>query len=218
MKNKFLKAMRDRYACKEFDPAKKITVEDFEYILEVGRLSPSSFGFEPWKFLVVQDIKKREKVTEVAWGAKNKFPGASHFLVVLAKKKNNMKFDSKFINHMMTDIQKLPEEIIEMKGGAFKKFQEEDFKLLESDRAIFDWASKQTYIPFANMMTAAAAIGIDSCPIEGFEAERTNEILGREFGVDTSEYGISYMIAFGYRADKPFKKTRQPMENIVEWH
>ena len=67
-----------------------------------------------------------------------------------------MKFDSKFINHMMIDIQKLPGEIVEMKGGAFKKFQEEDFKLLESDRAIFDWASKQTYIPFANMMTAAA--------------------------------------------------------------
>ncbi len=111
-----------------------------------------------------------------------------------------------------------PNDVVEMRGQAYEKFQKEDFKLLDSEKAIFDWATKQTYIAMGNMMTGAASIEIDSCPIEGFNMEKTNEVLADKFGVDTSEYGISHMIAFGHRLIVPKEKTRQPMQDIVEWH
>jgi len=218
MKEKFLSAMKFRHACKEFDTNKKISQEDFQYILEAGRLSPSSFGFEPWKFLVVQDESKREKLREFTWGAQKQLPTSSHFVVALAKKPYFMRYDSEYVHNFMGDIQRLPEEIVELKKGFFKKFQEEDFKLLESERTLTDWASKQTYIPMGNMMTGAALIGIDSCPIEGFDREKINEILVSDFGIDGEKYEVSNMMAFGYRINEPFEKTRQKMEDVVEWH
>ena len=81
-----------------------------------------------------------------------------------------------------------------------------------------DWASKQTYIALGNMMTSAALIGIDSCPIEGFHQEKTEALLREKFGVDTDKYGLSYMAAFGYRKTEPqFEKSRRNFEDIVTW-
>jgi nitroreductase len=67
-KQEIIEAYWFRHACKEFDSAQKISAEDFDFILETGRLSPSSFGLEPWKFLVVQNLELREKLREHAWG------------------------------------------------------------------------------------------------------------------------------------------------------
>ena len=86
MRDKFLDAMMFRHACKEFDDSKKISDEDFAKILEIGRLSPSSFGFEPWKFLVIQDTTLRSKLKEIVWGAQGTLPSASHYLIILARK------------------------------------------------------------------------------------------------------------------------------------
>jgi len=218
MKEKFLNAMKFRHACKVFDKNKKISESDFNYILETGRLSPSSFGFEPWKFLVVQDKKLREKLLKPTWGAQGTLPTASHFMIILARKEPSIRYDSDFIQHMMKDVQELPAEIIKGKSGVFKKFQESDFKLLESKRAIFDWATKQTYIAMANMMTGAAYIGVDSCPIEGFDVDGVTKILEDDFKIDTKEFGISSMIAFGYRKNEPSReKTRQDLNDVVSW-
>jgi nitroreductase len=82
---------------------------------------------------------------------------------------------------------------------------------------MFDWASKQCYIPLANMMTSAAMIGIDSCPIEGFNQETSNKILKEDLGIDTSLYGISYMVAFGYRVNEPREKTRRNINDIITY-
>jgi nitroreductase len=84
-KEQILEAYRYRHACKEFDPNRLIDDADFEFILETGRLSPSSFGFEPWKFLVVQNMQLREKLRVVSWGAQKQLPTASHYLVVLVR-------------------------------------------------------------------------------------------------------------------------------------
>lgn len=216
-KDEILNAYYFRHACKDFDTSRTIPAEDFDFILETGRLSPSSFGFEPWEFLVVQNPELREKLREFSWGGQNQIPHSSHLVVYLAKKKPIMCYDSNYVKSFMTDIQCLPEEIVEMKSNRYELFQKEDFKLLDDDRAMFDWACKQVYIALANMMTAAAMIGVDSCPIEGFAASRLEEVLQNDFGYDTAQYGVAVMCAFGYRVKDPRPKTRQPMEKIVRW-
>lgn len=217
-KEEILKAYHFRHACKEFDVNKKIADEDFHFILETGRLSPSSFGFEPWKFVVIQNQELRNKLLPVAWGAQKQLPTASHFIVILARKKEEMLYNSSYISNFMANIQQLPEEVVTMKRGFYKEFQESDFQLLESDRAMFDWASKQTYIALGNMMTAAAQIGIDSCPIEGFHQEKVTAILKEEGVISDDTFGVSVLAAFGYRAEEPkHNKTRQTMDKVVEW-
>lgn len=218
MKEQILEAFNFRHACKVFDETKKISDEDFAFILETGRLSPSSFGFEPWKFLVVQNRQLRNKLLPVTWGAQGTLPTASHFLVVLARKSATMRFDSSYISHMMRDVHHLDETAAERRRNIYRKFQQEDFDLFASERAMFDWAAKQTYIAMGNMMSSAAMIGIDSCPVEGFIRDRAEALLADAFGVDTELYGIAYMLAFGYRVDEPRPKTRQPMEDIVTWY
>ena len=206
-----------RHACKIFDKTKKISSEDFNTILESARLSPSSFGFEPWQFLVVQDMKLREKLLSVTWGAQNILPTASHYVIILARKKPTLLYNSDYITHMMYDVHKIPKEKAEARRAKYKKFQEEDFDLLSDDRYIFDWACKQTYIALGNMMSVAAMLGIDSCAVEGFEREKIEKIMKEDFGVDTDIFGVSVMVGFGYRLNEQPPKTRQKLEDIVKW-
>lgn len=212
-----LDAFRFRYACKNFDETKIVSKDDFDTILETAHLSPSSFGFEPWKLIILQNRELRAKLSKIAWGAQRSLDGASHFVILLARKKIDTVHTSDYLNHIMKDVQHLPENIISQKAEAFYNFQNNDFNLLESDRAIFDWASKQTYIALANMLTTAALLSIDSCPIEGFNIKAVNEFLEEENLVDTTHFGVSVMAGFGYRKETPHFKTRQPLEDIVIW-
>lgn len=211
-----LDAFQFRHACKQFDPAKKISDEDFALILEAGRLSPSSFGFEPWRFAVIQNPELREKLKAVIWGAQGTLPTASHYLAILCRG-DDMRFDSDYISAFMRNVQKLPEEVVEKKGQRFRKFQEQDFRLLESPRALFDWACKQGYIALGNMMTSAAMIGIDSCPIEGYDARQAEAVLAEAGLLDSGKFGLAVMVAFGYRVNPQPAKTRQAIEDVVVW-
>jgi nitroreductase len=215
-KQDILNAFKFRHACKEFDTNKIIPNDDFEFILETARLSPSSFGFEPWHFVVLQDKKLRELLKESAWGTPKKLDTASHFVLGLTMKAPLTKWDADYIQNFMKQVQELPDEVIIGKGKFYEDFQKTDFDLT-NDRNLFDWASKQTYIALGNMMTAAAMIGIDSCPIEGFKQKETEAILKKHFGIDTDKFGLSYMLAFGYRITEPKEKTRRSMEQIVTW-
>ena len=215
---KILEVMNFRFACKSFDPQKIISQEDFATILEVGRLSPSSFGFEPWKFLVIQNQEIKDKLFPLAWGAQNSLKGASHFVIILARKKADMHYDASYITHVMSDVKKLPPEVVTAMRAAYKNFQKDGFDLLASDRALFDWSCKQTYIALANMLTAAAELGIDSCPIEGFVRNAVEEMLTEEGILDSEHFGVSVMAGFGYRAaDSAHPKTRQELKAIVEY-
>jgi len=216
-KKEILEALQFRHATKEFDPTKKISDSDFQFILEAGRLSPSSVGYEPWKFIVVQNRQLREKLREVSWGAQGQLPTASHFVVILARTIKDTKYDSKYVEDQMLNVKKFPLEVFEQIKVRYKSFQEEDLHLLESDRAIFDWACKQTYIALGNMMTAAAQIGIDSCPIEGFDFDKVQAVLEEEGLLENGHLGISVMVAFGYRMKEPRPKTRKKLEDIVQW-
>lgn len=218
IKRKVLQAYAFRHACKEFDPAKKIAGADFAYILETGRLSPSSFGLEPWKFLVVQDPAVRRKLSPAAWGAQKKLETASHFVVILARKSKDLRYDSAYFHDFIRTVKKLPEDVAQGMTQAVEGFQKNDFRLLESDRAMFDWACKQAYIALGNMMTAAALIGIDSCPMEGFDRQKVEEILTGAGIYPREEFGVACMVAFGYRAAQPqFAQTRQPADRVEQW-
>lgn len=99
----------------------------------------------------------------------------------------------------------------------YKKFQIEDINVLENDRTLFDWASKQTYIALANMMTGSALIGIDSCPIEGFNYAEVNRILAQTGAYNADKYAVSVAATFGYRAKDIRPKARKPLNEIVHW-
>ena len=213
-KSDILNTFNVRHACMEFDTSKKVAEDDFDLILEAARLSPSAFGFEPWKFLVVQQKALRELLKEGAWGGTLKIETASHLVVTLCRK-DEMRAGSPYLRYMMRDIQGMSEVQAMLTESLFTEFQTRDLDLSD-DRALFDWASKQCYIALGNMMTAAALMGIGSCAIEAFNHKTTDGILAAHFGVDTARMGVVHMVAFGYRRYQPQPKTRKPLSEIVE--
>lgn len=217
IKQTLLDAYYFRYACKEFDSDKKITAEDFQFILESARLSPSSFGFEPWHFLVLQNMELREKLKPFSRGAQKQLATASHFLIILSRTKD-MIYHSEYIQAFMKDIQKLSDDVVKMKSEFYHKFQEFEFNLLKTDRSLSDWAAKQTYIALANMLTATALLKIDSCPMEGFDKKEVERMLLQEKLFDKDHFGVVSMVAFGYRKEEPHHpRTRQTLDAIVDW-
>ncbi|RFU64390.1 NAD(P)H-dependent oxidoreductase [Peribacillus saganii] len=216
-KQEILEAFQFRHATKEFDPNKKISEDDFNFILEAARLSPSSVGYEPWKFLIIQNKELRDKLREVSWGARGQLPTASHFIVILARTIKDTKYDSEYVKNQMLSVKQIPEDVFEQMKIRYREFQEEDLNILENERTAFDWASKQTYLALANMMTAAALIGIDSCPIEGFHFNKVQKILAEEGLLEDGHLAVSVMAAFGYRKNEPRPKTRKDRDDIVLW-
>jgi len=214
-KQDILNACIFRHACKAFDPARKIPDEEFLLILETARLSPSSFGFEPWQFLVIQDMTLREKLLSVTWGAKGQFPSASHVIAILVRK-DDMRPGSTYTKYIMREVQKLPQEGMARKSAMYRQFHETDFKLQDA-RALFDWGCRQAYIALANMMSSAALIGVDSCCIEGFNQADAERVLQDAGVLDTNQFGLAVMVAFGYRVNPQPVKTRQSMQQVVQW-
>ena len=224
IQNQILEAFNFRHACKVFDPLRKIGEEEFNTILEAIRLSPSSFGMEPYQVLLVQSPEKRELFRDFAWGANGAANGtagqlgtASHFAIFLAHTGATMKHHSEYLQKHLKEVKQFPEDVVGFINDAYQKFQEQDFHI-EGDRQISDWAARQAYIALGNAMTVAAMMGIDSCPIEGFEIDKTKAVLEEHFGIDPAALTPVVMAAFGYRAGPPaFPKTRRDMDKIVTW-
>lgn len=185
-------------------------------ILETGRLSPSSLGLEPWKFLVIQNKGLREALKPYCWGAQKQLDTASHFILILARK--NVRPQNDYVRHMLEVIHQMSPELAQQKLDATSKFQNESNDLCQNERTLLDWAGKQTYIPLGNMMTTAAMLGIDSCPMEGFLYEEVAQLLRDKGYINTDDYYPSVMVAFGYRLDDPTrKKTRRTFNDVVQW-
>ena len=213
-KQQVLDAFHFRCATRYYDPERKNSKEDFDYILELGRLSPSSVGSEPWQFLVVQNPELRQALKPVSWGMATQLDDASHVVVILANK--HMRYDSEDFRANLAR-RGLTEEQMQANMATYQRFQTEHINVLENDRTLFDWASKQTYIALANMMTGAALIGIDSCPIEGFNYAEVNRILAQTGAYDAEKYAVSVAVTFGYRAKDIRPKYRKPLNEIVHW-
>ncbi|WP_274652848.1 NAD(P)H-dependent oxidoreductase [Paenibacillus humicola] len=214
-KEEILKAHHFRHATKEFDPSKTISDDDFDFILETGRLSPSSFSSEPWRFLVIQNEQLLSKIKKISYGAASKLPEASHFVIILSRTSQDMRYDSAY--QIEQQSKAVPRERLARHLEIYEEFQRNDFKLLEHERFLTDWGIKQTYIALANMMTSAALMGIDSCPVEGFDIEKMNRLLDEEGLLEDGHFTISVMIAFGYRKKEPGPRIRLPFDDVVKW-
>ena len=215
-KKEFIETMYFRHATKKFDASKKITKEDFDFILETGRLSPSSTGLEPWQFVVLENEKIRNLIGENSFGAKGQMPTASHIVLYYVRK--DVWPTSDYTTYIATQIRKVPQERMETVREMYTGFQKDDIKILGNERATIDWAGKQVYIALGNMMTAAAHIGIDSCPIEGFSYDAVHKILEDEGLINRDIYELSVICAFGYREEEPQRqKTRRELSEITQY-
>ncbi len=207
MNNDFSKAMDFRHACKIFDENKKISDEEIHFILEAGRKSPSSFGMEGWKFLVITNEALKEKIRPVCWD-QVQVTSCSHLVIVLASI-DSVKVESGEVKKRFTR-REMPQESLDFYMDIYAKHLA---KTLSTDENIYHWTSKQSYIALGNMMTAAAYIGIDSCPIEGFEKENLEAILE----LDTSKYQVSVVVPFGFRLNEQSSQLRLPFDEVVEF-
>ena len=198
-----------RYATKQFDPARKIAPATWAALEEALVLTPSSFGLQPWKFIVVADPAVREKLVAVSWNQRQ-IADASHLVVFAVK----TPFGEKDIDHLLARIAELrgvPAASLapyrEMMAGSLLR------GLDEAARA--QWAIRQVYIALGNFLTCAALMGVDACPMEGIEPAKYNEILG------LPQQGLSAVVVAtaGYRssADKyaALTKVRYPRSEVV---
>ncbi|AXH14922.1 NAD(P)H-dependent oxidoreductase [Malaciobacter mytili LMG 24559] len=206
-KEEFLKAMDFRHACKVFDDTKKIPAEELNFILEVGRKSPSSFGMEPWKFVVIQNQEMKEKIRPVCWN-QPQITTCSDLVIILARIED-VKVESgtplkRFARRPM------PQEKKDFYIQLYANHLKDTFS---SDENIYSWTARQCYIAIGNMMTAAASIGIDSCPIEGFEKENLEEILQ----LDTTKYQVAMVLPLGYRINEQSEQLRLSFDEVVEF-
>jgi len=203
-----LESLNWRYAVKTFDVTKKVSEEDVNTILESGRLAPSSIGLEPWKFIVVKNEELRGELRKVGYD-QTKITDASHLIVITYR----------------TDAKSLPDELIERTVKAQGKTAEELEGLKgmaqgsveghsEGD-VLKGWLMAQTYIPLGMMIQTASLLGVDTCPMEGFDADKVNEVLD----LKKDNLGVVTMLALGYRGEDPYSnlsKTRRDVGDVIE--
>jgi len=207
MNNDFTKAMDFRHACKQFDDTKKISDTEMRLILEAGRKSPSSFGQEPWKFLVITDQTRKSNLRPLCWD-QPQITSCSHLVIILAAIAQ-VRPDSG-IPQQRFGRRPLPQEKIDAYVTLYGNHLSDT---LSSDEKTYAWTARQCYIAAANMMTGAASIGIDSCPIEGFEKEKLDAALG----LDTTQWQTALVLPFGYRANPQSEQLRLPLDEVVEY-
>lgn len=209
MKN-FQEALNSRFACKLYDEHKKISDDDFDSILEAGRLAPSSFGLEHTHFLVIQN-KKLKEIMSPAVFKQPQVTTCSHFVVLLSKKPEFFTKDSKYLDEAFRRITKEDEKKLQTIKDNFLNFSE---NVLKPD--LTNWSKMQSYLAGANMMNMAAALDINSCPIEGFSYDELLKLLVENISCfDIKSYNISFCISFGYGLSQKSEKIRWPLDKLV---
>ena len=198
-----------RYATKQFDPDRKINAADWATLEEALLLTPSSGGLQPWKFIVVTDPTVRVKLKPASYG-QAQITDASH-LVVFASKNNFNEADVDAHVQRLSKVRGIPnEDLAQLRGmlvGGIVQSQDE--------AARNAWARNQAYIALGNLLTSAALLGIDACPMEGIVPAKYDEILSLD------KQGLSAVVVAtaGYRAatDKysQAKKVRFPREEVL---
>ena len=198
-----------RYATKQYDISKKVKDTDLEKIKEAIQLSASSYGLQLFKVLNIENKSIREKLKPASWG-QSPITDASHLLVFCNYTDAQEKHIDDFLN-LKAEVQGL--EISDLKG--YGDFMKSKMKEKSSDE-ISNWTSKQTYLALANALNACAELKIDSTPIEGFEQDKYNEILG----LNEKDLSASVVVAIGYRNiddnTQNAKKVRKPLAVLFE--
>jgi nitroreductase len=191
-RNQLLDQLNWRYATKQFDPTRKISPEDWDTLEEALRLSASSVGLQPWKFLVIDDPELRATLQPVSYG-QSQIVDASH-LVVFTTKFDLGEADVDAHIARTAAVRGIPvEDLAPLRdmavGGIISGKSAEERR---------NWAFNQTYIALGNLLTSAALLGIDTCPMEGFSREEYDRILG------LTEQGLASAVVatLGYRSSE----------------
>lgn len=204
----FLEAMQYRHACKAFDNNKKISEQDFRHILEFGRLSPSSFGMEQWRFKVVETTEIREKLKEACWN-QPQITDSSHVLVICAIT-TDVEPGADYVARLF-NRRNLPADAT---TAYIQRYANHHEKEIAPYMSTFAWSSKQCYLALANMMAGAASLGVDSCPIEGFDKLAVEKVLQ----INTKNEEVAVVVTFGYRAGEQTPQLRQDIDDIVSYY
>jgi nitroreductase len=207
-RTQLLEQLNWRYATKQFDPQRKISVQDWATLEDALQLTPSSGGLQPWKFVVVTDPGVRARLLPASYG-QPQITDASH-LVVFAAKKNFNEQDVDLHIQQTAEVRGVSPSALApyrdmLVGGIVKSMD---------DAARAAWARNQAYIALGNLLTSAALLGIDACPMEGFDRAQYDEILG----LSARGLGSAAIATLGYRSptDKSANapKVRFPKEEI----
>lgn len=182
------KSLSWRYATKKFDPARKIPQDLFDGLLRAAQLAPSSYGLQPWKFIVVNDPAVRAKLRPHAWN-QAQITDASH-LVVFARRSTVTGADVDRLIDRIVEVRKAPREAL----ADYRNMMLGTVNKPGADHSA--WNARQTYIALGFFLAAAAVAGVDACPMEGFDPAKFDEILG--LGPDG--YMSTVVVAAGYRA------------------
>lgn len=200
-----------RYAVKKFDNTKKINQDTWKILEESLVLTPSSYGVQPWKFIVVTSEDLRKTLTPFSWN-QTQVADCSHYVIFCAIKKIDEAYVTKFIERT---AQVRGQDVSTLEG--YKKMMLGDFVTGARSKIATEWATRQCYIALGNFMTSAAILGVDTCPIEGFQPEKYDEAM------KLNELGLTSVVccAAGYRShDDKYalaKKVRFETKDLVEY-
>ena len=195
----FKEIVNKRYATKKFDGS-KISDEKLNELLELIRMSASSYGLQPWKVKIVGDKETKGKLSPASWN-QAQITTCSHILVFCAD--SNIKERIEKYEKMMLDSG-IPKENVDTLAGMMKGFEEG----LTDDKKI-SWAERQTYIAIGNAINGAKSLGFDSCPMEGFSPEEYIKILE----LPENLHPVA-LVTIGIAADKPHPKIRYSKEDL----
>jgi len=163
-----------RYATKKFDATKRIDPITWAALENSLVLSPSSYGLQPWKFLVITDPELKAKLRPVSWN-QAQVEDCSHHVVFLVKKNLGVPEIEHFVDRM-AEVRQVPRESLE----GYRGFMVGDLAQGPRAQVINEWAARQVYIALGTFMTAAALLGVDTCPMEGLDPAKYDQILGLE--------------------------------------
>ena len=199
-----------RYATKKFDPTKRIPDSDWAALEQALILTPTSYGLQPYKFLILTDPALRARLVPASWGQTQPVD-CSHYVVFAARAQNTEADVDRYIARMAEVRGAAPEAL-----AGFKKVLMGDVVDGPRGQVALEWAARQAYIALGNFMTSAALVGVDTCPMEGFEPAKYDEILG----LPAQGFRAVVACAAGYRAadDKyaALPKVRFPASEIID--
>jgi nitroreductase len=209
LSQQLLQSLRWRYATKSFNPKQKITPAQLAALEQALLLTPSSFGLQPWRFLVVTNPELREKLRPHAWN-QPQITEASHLIVLCAKTTLNQIDIDRSISHMAA-VRSIPEESLAGFKGVI-----ENFVAAMNPEQVLAWNQRQVYCALGNLLTSAAVMGIDACPMEGFAPSGFDELLG----LPALGFTTTVLCAVGFRSEAdPFAgmaKVRYMPHEVIE--
>jgi nitroreductase len=203
-------ALNWRYATKVFDAAKKIPAGTWRTIEQSLVLTPTSYGLQPYKFLVVQDPAKRAELLPHSWGQKQ-VVDCSHFVVFTARTEMK-KMDVDKLVARISSVRGVPAESM----APYWNMMVGDVVNGPRGKKAHEWAARQAYIALGNLMTCAAVLGVDACPMEGLVPAEYDRILKLE----GNGFATVVACALGYRAasDKyaGLAKVRYEAKDLIQ--